>query len=476
MNMTITTSFINGKWRDKNENVSDIINPYTHEKIGEKYSVTSEEVEETLQTSFSNKKKVKNIPSHKRAVILKKSAQLLEERREYFASIISKELGKPLKNTLGEVDRSIETLELSGEEAKRLNGETLPGDASARGVRSIAYTHRVPIGVVAAITPFNAPLNLVCHKVGPAFAGGNVTILKPASNTTIIAKAFVELLLEAGMPEDAINLLIGGREVVQPIVSDDRVNLISLTGGLTASNAISKVAGIKKQLYELGGNAATIVHEDADINKAASMSAKTGYSNSGQSCISVQRIYVHKNVIDKFAEKLVKEVSKLKIGDPLDTTVDVGTMVDEKNADRIMNWIDEAVQQGAEILAGGVKDGATIKPTVLRNPPKDTKVVCEEVFGPIVSIIPFEDLDVAIQEADNSSFGLQVGLFTNKIDLAYQVANEMEVGGVIINGTSNFRLDHWPYGGVKDSGLGREGPKYTVHEMTESKMIVLRVD
>lgn len=269
MNMTITTSFINGKWRDKNENVSDIINPYTHEKIGEKYSVTSEEVEETLQTSFSNKKKVKNIPSHKRAVILKKSAQLLEERREYFASIISKELGKPLKNTLGEVDRSIETLELSGEEAKRLNGETLPGDASARGVRSIAYTHRVPIGVVAAITPFNAPLNLVCHKVGPAFAGGNVTILKPASNTTIIAKAFVELLLEAGMPEDAINLLIGGREVVQPIVSDDRVNLISLTGGLTASNAISKVAGIKKQLYELGGNAATIVHEDADINKAA---------------------------------------------------------------------------------------------------------------------------------------------------------------------------------------------------------------
>lgn len=476
MSTKVAKSFINGEWLSSDGNESDVISPYTREKIGVKYTATEEDVERALKAAFESKREMKQMTAYKRAEILKNAASLLQERKTEFAKLISTELGKPLKNTLDEVDRSIETLELSGEEAKRLTGETISGDVSERGANTFASIQRVPAGVVTAITPFNAPLNLVCHKVGPAFAGGNVTILKPASNTTLIATAFVELILEAGFPENAINLIIGGREVVQPIVSDDRVNIISLTGGLTASNAISKVAGIKKQLYELGGNAATIVHEDADVTRAATMCARTGYSNSGQSCISVQRIYVHEDIVDEFTETLVKEVATLKVGDPLDPTTDVGTMVDEKNADRIMSWIDEAVTAGAEVLIGGEKDGACVKPTVLKNPPKETKVVCEEVFGPIVSVIPYESLEEAVAEADNSPFGLQVGLFTNKIDLAYQVANEMEVGGIVINGTSNFRLDHWPYGGVKDSGIGREGPKYTVQEMTESKMIVLRMD
>lgn len=476
MIIEVAKSFINGEWLAGNRDESDIISPYTKEKIGVKYTATNEDVEAALAAAFAGKKEIKEMTAYDRANILKNAAALLKEKKQEFATIISTELGKPLKNTLDEVDRSVETLELSGEEAKRLTGETIPGDVSSRGQNAFATIQRVPAGVVAAITPFNAPLNLVCHKLGPAFAGGNVTILKPASNTTLIATAFVELMLEAGLPESAIQFVIGGRDVVQPVVSDDRVNIISLTGGLTASRAISKVAGIKKQLYELGGNAATIVHEDANVDRAATMCARTGYSNSGQSCISVQRIYVHESIIDTFTDKLVKEVATLKVGDPLDPTTDVGTMVDEANAGRIMTWIDEAVKAGAEVLIGGEQDGACVKPTVLKNPPKETKVVCEEVFGPIVSVIPYSNLEDAVADADNSPFGLQVGLFTNKIDLAYQVANDMEVGGIVINGTSNFRLDHWPYGGVKDSGIGREGPKYTVQEMTETKMIVLRMD
>ena len=280
MEINIASSFIDGKWLKDNRETAEIINPYSKQKIGVQYLATEEDVELALAKAFEGKREVKAIPANERASILKRAASLLEERKETFAKILSSELGKPLKNTLGEVDRSIETLELSGEEAKRLHGETLPGDASERGINAIAQTYRVPAGVVAAITPFNAPLNLVCHKIGPAFAGGNVTVLKPAPQTTLIAVALVELLLEAGFPASAIQMTLGGVKVGQQIVEDDRVNIISFTGGIVASKNISKLAGIKKQLYELGGNAATIINDDADIHKAAVMCAQTGYSNS----------------------------------------------------------------------------------------------------------------------------------------------------------------------------------------------------
>ncbi|WP_244444960.1 aldehyde dehydrogenase family protein [Oceanobacillus jeddahense] len=472
----MASSFIEEAWLEADRSQTDIMNPYNGEKIGVQYTATQADVERALEASYQSKKEIKKITSYERAKILKNAAAILEERKEAFAKLISSELGKPLKNTMDEVDRSIETLELSAEEAKRLHGETIPGDASSRGMNAMASTYRVPIGVVAAITPFNAPLNLVCHKIGPAFAGGNVTILKPAPQTTLIATALLQLLFDAGMPKNAINMVLGGVEAGQQIVSDHRVNVISFTGGIVASKNIASLAGIKKQLYELGGNAATIVHEDADLVRAATQCAKTGYSNSGQSCISVQRIYVHEKVIDAFTHKLVEEVGKLQVGNPLDPATDVGTLVDEQAADRVMLWIDEAVKLGAEVLHGAEKNGASVVPTVLKNPPQKAKVVCEEVFGPIVSVIPYSELDEAIEAADNSEFGLQVGIFTNQINLAYQLAQEMEIGGVIINGTSNFRLDHWPYGGVKNSGIGREGPRYAVEELTESKMIVLRMD
>lgn len=476
MVVTVASSIVDGQWLSTDREELDIINPYTRKKIGVQYVATKEDVEKALEASYQSKKEISQIPALKRAKILQKASSLLEERKQEFASLLSSELGKPLKNTLDEVERSIETLQLSGEEAKRLHGETMVGDVSSRGVNTLAATFRVPVGVVAAITPFNAPLNLVCHKVGPSFAAGNVTILKPAPQTSLIATALLNLLFEAGFPKNAINMVLGGPEVGQQIVSDDRVNVISFTGGIVASTNISKIAGIKKQLYELGGNAATIVHKDADLNRAALQCARTGYSNSGQSCISVQRIYVHESVVEEFTEKLVEEVKKLKVGDPLDPDTDVGTMVDEQAAERVMQWIEEAVKLGAKVLLGGERNGACVVPTILENPPKTAKVVCEEVFGPVVSVIPYSSLEDAINEANDSDYGLQVGLFTNQIDLAYQVANEMEVGGVVINGTSNFRLDHWPYGGVKNSGIGREGPRFAVQEMTELKMIVLRMD
>ncbi|MCP3763008.1 aldehyde dehydrogenase family protein [Domibacillus sp. A3M-37] len=467
--------FINGEWLEGNRETIQMKSPYSGEVIGSQVIATMEDTENALQAAFNTKKEIASIPAHERARILKKASVLLEERKEEFARLISMELGKPLKNTLDEVARSVETLELSGEEAKRLNGQSMPGDASERGTNAIAVTFRVPVGVIAAITPFNAPLNLVCHKVGPAFAAGNSTILKPAPQTSLIATALLELLLEAGFPKNAVNMVLGGVESGQAIVKDERVNVISFTGGIVASRNICAIAGMKKVLLELGGNAATIVHEDADLDRAAAMCARTGFSNSGQSCISVQRIYVHQNVVPEFKEKLKTEVEKLKVGDPLDPATDVGTLVDEKAAGRIIDWIDLAVKEGAEIVTGGKQNGANVMPTILLNPPKSANVVCQEVFGPIVSIIPYETFEDAVAQANDSDFGLQAGIFTNQLDLAYKAAHELEVGGVVINGTSNFRLDHWPYGGVKNSGIGREGPRFAIEDMTESKMIVLQL-
>jgi acyl-CoA reductase-like NAD-dependent aldehyde dehydrogenase len=467
--------YINGEWITSGRESVPVISPYSGETIGEQILATKDDVENALTATFNAKKQVASIPSYQRAQILKKAASLLENEKERFAKLISLELGKPLKNTLDEVARSIETLELSGEEAKRLTGETLPGDASERGTRAIASTFRVPVGVVAAITPFNAPLNLVCHKIGPAFAAGNSVILKPSSQTTLIATELLKLLLEAGFPENAINMVLGRRQIAQQIVKDDRVNVISFTGGLVASTNICELAGMKKVLLELGGNASTIIHDDADIKRAAVMCARTGFSNSGQSCISVQRIYVHQSVVPEFTELLKEEVVKLKIGDPLLPDTDVGCVVDTNAATRVMDWINEAVQLGAKVICGGNQHGATVEPTILLNPPKNSKVVCDEVFGPIVSIIPYETIEEAIEETNDSSFGLQAGLFTNQMDLAYKVAHLLEVGGVVINGTSNFRLDHWPYGGVKNSGIGREGPRFAIEDMTETKMIVLQL-
>jgi acyl-CoA reductase-like NAD-dependent aldehyde dehydrogenase len=466
-------SYINGEWLDTGRVKTDIINPYSGERIGTSYLASSEDIEQALSSAQHAKKQIAGISAIERSRLLTKAATLLEEQKDHFAKLISLELGKPLKNTRDEVSRSIETLAQSAEEANRLIGETIPGNVSSRGQGAMAMTFKVPVGVVLAITPFNAPLNLICHKVGPAFAGGNVIILKPAPQTSAVATAFVELLLEAGFPEAGLQLVIGGVDAGKQLVTDDRTNLISFTGGAAGGEHITTSAGLKKVLLELGGNGATIVHHDADIEQAASMCAKTGFSNSGQSCISVQRIYVHQEMMPSFTEVLKQKVEQLVVGDPLSSESDIGCMVDVQAAQRVEAWIQEAESMGAKLLCGGKRNGASITPAILLNPPKQAKVVCEEVFGPVVSILPYEELEEAIKEANDSRYGLQAGIFTNQLDVALHAAKELEAGGVVINGTSNFRLDHWPYGGIKRSGLGREGPRFAIEEMTETKMVVL---
>ncbi|MCY7693441.1 aldehyde dehydrogenase family protein [Bacillus altitudinis] len=466
-------SYINGEWLDANHVKEDIINPYSGEMIGTSYLASSEDIEQALSIAQQAKKQLAAISALERSTLLTKAAALLEEQKEHFAKLISLELGKPLKNTRDEVSRSIETLAQSAEEANRLIGETIPGNVSSRGQRAMAMTFKVPVGVVLAITPFNAPLNLICHKIGPAFAAGNAIILKPAPQTSAVATAFVKLLLEAGFPEKSLQLVIGGVDAGRQLVTDERTNLVSFTGGAVGGEHISNSAGLKKVLLELGGNGATIVHHDADIEQAASLCAKTGFSNSGQSCISVQRIYVHKQILSTFTETLKQKVEQLVVGDPLSSESDIGCMVDVQAAKRVEAWIQEAEKMGAELLSGGQRNGASITPAILLNPPKQAKVVCEEVFGPVVSILPYEELDEAIKEANDSRYGLQAGVFTNQLDVALHAAKELETGGVVINGTSNFRLDHWPYGGIKRSGIGREGPRFAIEEMTETKMVVL---
>lgn len=468
-------SYINGEWIASTGNQKAVYSPYTNELIGELQEATTNEVESALQSAFEAKKEIAAISAYERAKILRNVASLLETEKDRFAYLISREIGKPINNTLDEVVRSVETLELSADEAKRLTGETIPGDVSPRGINTIAATFKVPVGVIAAITPFNAPLNLLCHKIGPAFAAGNSIILKPAPQATLVSIEFIQLLIKAGFPTKAINMVLGGSEVGMQIVGDERVNLISFTGSVKASNEICKASGTKKVLLELGGNAATIVHKDANLKRAANLCARTGYSNAGQTCISVQRIYVHNEVVNEFTQLIKKEVQKLTVGDPLDKHTDIGCLVDEQSARRIQLWIQEAIESGAQLLNGGIRNGAVVEPTILLNPPKNSKVVCEEVFGPIVSIIPYASIEEAINEANDSKYGLQLGLFTNSMDLAYKVAKSAEVGGVIINGTSNFRLDHYPYGGIKDSGVGKEGPRFAIQEMLESKMIVFQV-
>ncbi|MCR6473492.1 aldehyde dehydrogenase family protein [Bacillus safensis] len=466
-------SYINGEWLDIGRVKTDIINPYSGERLGTSYLASSEDIEQALSSAQHAKKQIAGISAIDRSKLLTKAATLLEEQKDHFAKLISLELGKPLKNTRDEVSRSIETLAQSAEEANRLIGETIPGNVSSRGQGAMAMTFKVPVGVVLAITPFNAPLNLICHKVGPAFAGGNVIILKPAPQTSAVATAFVELLLEAGFPEAGLQLVIGGVDAGKQLVTDDRTNLISFTGGAAGGEHITTSAGLKKVLLELGGNGATIVHHDADIEQAASMCAKTGFSNSGQSCISVQRIYVHQEMMPSFTEVLKQKVEQLVVGDPLSSESDIGCMVDVQAAQRVETWIQEAESMGAQLLCGGKRNGASITPAILLNPPKQAKVVCEEVFGPVVSILPYEELEEAIKEANDSRYGLQAGIFTNQLDVALHAAKDLEAGGVVINGTSNFRLDHWPYGGIKRSGLGREGPRFAIEEMTETKMVVL---
>lgn len=415
------------------------------------------------------------VPAWKRAAILERTSHLIEDNAEQVARLIAAEGGKPLKDARVEAKRGASTFRWASEEAKRTAGELIEMDADPSGENRFGWTIREPRGVIAAISPFNFPLNLVAHKVAPALAGGNAVVLKPASNTPLTALRLAEFLAAAGLPDGVLQVVVGsGATIGNKLVMDERTNMVSFTGSPPVGRQIAKDAGMKMVTLELGNNSATIVEDDANVDLAVQRIVAGGFANSGQTCISVQRVVVHAAVYDEFLSKLVPRVAALKVGDPLDETTDVATLINDGEVARVKAWIEEALEQGATLATGGVRDDGRLLPTVLTDVTREMKVCAKEVFGPVLSILKARDLCEAIEISNDSEMGLQAGVFTNDLNKALYAAKRLEVGGVMINEVPTFRVDHMPYGGIKGSGIGREGLKYAIREMTELKMVAIR--
>src|SRR5215216_97954 len=418
-----------------------------------------------------------DFPQHERAAVLERAAQLVADREDELTIAIAAEAGKPLKTARVEAQRCVGTLSYSAIEARTLAGEAVPMDGSASGAGKLGVVIRVPYGIVAAITPFNFPLNLVAHKLGPAIAAGNAVVLKPAGQTPISALKLAEVLVEAGLPENWLSVVPGpGSKVGNKIVEHPLTKAITFTGSAPVGWDIRSKVPHKKVNLELGSNAPLIVNDDGDWEAAADKAQIHAFSHAGQSCISIQRILVHEAVADAFTERLVANVQKLTVGDPLDENTDVGPLITPDDRDRVKEWVEEAVSAGAELLTGGelVDEGRCLAPTLLKAPPKEAKVWCEEIFGPVATIDTFSDFGEALRMANDSKFGLQAGVFTRDMGRGLEAAGTLEFGGVLINEVPTFRADQMPYGGVKDSGNTREGPAYAVIELTEERLVTLQ--
>lgn len=466
-------ALIAGEWR-KDGDWFERTGPYLRRTVSRARSTTLKEIDEALEYARGARARIAALAPATRASILERAAALALERRPELARLLGLELGKPVKDGSGEILRVADTFSVCAAEARRLSGEVLPVAGWERGVGNTSLTYRAPVGVVLAITPFNAPANLLAHKLGAAFAAGNTTVVKPPPQAPAVSAAVVQLLLDAGMPREAVQLLHGGADIGAGLSSDPRIDAISFTGSSAAGAAVARAAGPRRTVLELGGNAATIVCEDADIPAAAAVCARTGYSNSGQSCISVQRVYVHSSRYEEFLDAFTTQVKALTVGDPLDETTDVGAMVTDDAAERVVAWAEEARAAGARLLAGGTRDGATAAPTIVAGPPADARVITEEVFGALVAVTPFDDFAAVLAQCNTSRFGLQAGLFTHDLTKVFTAWRELEVGGLIVNGSSNYRLDHIPFGGVKDSGIGRESPRWMLDDFTVTKTLTLR--
>jgi acyl-CoA reductase-like NAD-dependent aldehyde dehydrogenase len=467
---------IDGQWVGDGT-VLEVKNKYNSQTIGTLPVARREDVDAAIAAAERAENVMADMPAHQRAEILFRTATLIRERAEDLAKTIAAEAGKALKYARAEVDRAASTFTIASEEAKRLHGETIPLDAVPSGEGYFGFWTRRPVGVIAAISPFNFPLNLVAHKVAPAIASGNTLVLKPASTTPISALKLCEILLEAGLPNGAINLLVGsGGTVGEWLVTDPRVDKITFTGSPDVGRHILSVAGIKKVTLELGNTSPVVVAPDADLDMVAKRAAVGAYYNSGQVCISVQRIYSEKQIYEPFSEKFVKATEAMVVGDPLDERVDVGPMIDPKEVDRIEGWVNEAQTSGAKILTGGKRDGAVYYPTVLADVTDEMKVVAEEAFAPVAAVIASDDFETALKQANDTKFGLQVGVFTKDINRVFQAVKRLNFGGVIINDTPNFRADHMPYGGNRQSGLGREGVRFAMEDMTNIQMVAIRLN
>lgn len=467
---------IDGQWVNGG-NPLEVKNKYTGETIASLPTARREDLDSAIAAAERAENVMADMPAYQRAEILLRAAALIRERADDLARTIAAEAGKALKFARAEVDRAQSTFTIAAEEAKRLHGETLPLDAVPSGAGYFGFWQRRPVGVIAAISPFNFPLNLVAHKVAPALAAGNTLVLKPASTTPLTAVKLCQILQEAGLPAGALNLVVGsGGSVGEWLITDPRVDKITFTGSPEIGRHILGVAGIKKVTLELGNASPVVVAPDADLDFVAKRCAIGAFYNSGQVCISVQRIYSQKQVYEPFAEKFVAATNAMVVGDPLDERVDVGPMIDSKEVDRIEGWVKEASASGAQVLTGGRREGSVYYPTILTGVEPEMKVIAEEVFAPVASVISSDDFESALEQANQSKFGLQVGVFTKDVDRVFKAVRRLNFGGVVINDTPNFRADHMPYGGNRQSGLGREGVKFAMEDMTNIQMVAIRLN
>jgi acyl-CoA reductase-like NAD-dependent aldehyde dehydrogenase len=471
--VTRAAALVGGKWISDGAQ-SERVGPFLRRPVSQSTVAGPADIAAVRAYARDAAPSVARLSPARRAEILEHASAAAARNRDGLARLLALELGKPLKDGRGEIDRVADTFAVCAAEARQIGGETLPVAGWARGVGNTAFTYRAPVGVTLAITPFNAPANLLAHKLGASFAAGNTTIVKAPPQAPATSAAIVALLVEAGMPYEAVQLLHGEGDVGAALCAAEEVGVISFTGSAATGDAVARAAGAKRLVLELGGNAATIVCEDADVAEAARVCARTGYTNSGQSCISVQRVYVHRSRYAGFLEHFTPAVAALTVGDPLDPATDVGAMVDDQAAERVVRWSAEAAAAGARILLGGTRDGATAAPTIVAEPPPDAAVITQEVFGALVAVLPFDDLAEVIDRCNASRFGLQAGLFTRNLDRIIAAWRDLQVGGLVVNGSSNFRLDHVPFGGVKDSGFGREAPRWMVEDYTVVKTLLLR--
>jgi len=465
---------LDGKWIEDGDLV-EVRAPYDGNPVGQVFQGRREHAEAAIAASVKAFGTTRRLPAFERQRVLRRVAQHIAESKGEFARTIAQEAGKPIKAARSEVDRAIFTFTVAAEESTRIYGEYLPLDWQEFTAGRWGIVRRFPLGPIAGITPFNFPLNLVAHKVAPAIAAGCTMVLKPAPQTPLTALLLAEAVQQAGWPDGALNVLPLSNEDAGLLVADDRLKMISFTGSASVGWQIKKNAGKKKVILELGGNAGVIVHGDADVAYAAERCVAGGFTYAGQTCISVQRILVERPVFTKFTDLLLAGVKKLKVGDPLEESTDLGPLIRESDAIRAADWVQEAVRSGARLLCGGQRKGSMLEPTVLTGTRPEMKVNCQEIFAPVVTVEAYDDFADALRQINNSPYGLQAGIFTRDAKLLFNAYEELEVGGLIAGDVPAFRIDHMPYGGIKDSGLGREGLRYAIEEMTEPKLLVMNL-
>jgi len=465
--------FLAGRWVESPDPLI-VANPAKPgEPVGATFHATPEQYEEAVTAAQAAFEVTRNLPAYERGAILRNVSNGIKARREELGRLIAMEAGKPIRDALTEVDRATLTFRLGAEEAERIYGEVIPLDLNPASRGRVGITRRFPIGPIAGISPFNFPLNLAAHKVAPALASGNPIVLKPPSKDPLVMLTVAEIIEEAGAPAGSVSILPMTRELGDRMVADERFKLLSFTGSPSVGWRMKERAGKKKVVLELGGNAGVIIDRTADLDWAVRRTLVGAFSYSGQVCISVQRMFVHDDIWDGFMGRFVEAARNLKVGDPIDPQTAVGPMVDEHAASRTQRWVDEAIALGGKVLLGGCADGTFFPPTILTDVPVTAQVCSNEAFAPLVVAFRFRDLDDAIRQVNDSFFGLQTGVFTNDLAGAWRAFGELEVGGVIVNDVPTYRIDNMPYGGVKDSGLGREGIRYAIEDMTEIRILVL---